>query len=169
MNCEKAFNRYLGLDKFEAVPLVVTLHLLVCPSCRTAVRRLSRAERALAAPLAVAEPDRAPECLASPSFDPAVRAAMERINAAGLAYPDIFSEHGRVSLSRWLISGAALAAGFAILPFSNVGAWSRLAFGTGYLVSYFIVCGVAVTVWCGLFVGTNIDFFVKKFGIIRAA
>jgi len=165
MTCDKAFDRYLGLDKFESVPLRVTLHLLGCPSCRTAVRRLSRAERALAEPLAVHS---VPETFNAP-MDPAVRAAMERINGAGLAYPDTFGDKGKVSLSRWLISGVALAAGFAILPFSDVGAWSRLAFGTGYLVSYFLVCGVTVTVWCGLFVGTNIDFFVKKFGIERPA
>ncbi len=168
MNCEKAFNRYLELDKFESVPLGVTLHLLLCPSCRTAVRRLSRAERALAAPLAVSHTEYA--CGSGvPAIDPAVREAIERINAAGLSYPDLFSDRGRVSLTRWLVSGAALAAGFAILPFSDMGAWSRLAFGTGYLVSYFSVCGLAVTVWCGLFVGTNIDFFVKKFGIVRPA
>lgn len=168
MKCEKALDRYLGLDKFETVPLTVTLHLLTCPSCRTAVRRLSRSEKALAAPLAVLHSEN-PADGGVFALDPAVRAAMDRINAAGLAYPDIFSEKGRVSLSRWLLSGAALAAGFAILPFSDVGAWSRLAFGTGYLVSYFLVCGVTITVWCGLFVGTNIDFFVKKFGIERLA
>ncbi len=163
MTCDKAFDRYLGLDKFESVPLPVTLHLLACPSCRTAVRRITRAERSLAAPYAAR---RVP---AEADPDPVVRAAMARINAAGLAFPDDLGEKGRVSLFRWLVSGLALAAGFAIVPFSDVGAWSRQAFGTGYLVSYFLLCGVAVTVWCGMFVGTNIDLFVKKFGITRMA
>lgn len=170
MNCDKAFERYLELDKHEAVPIGVTLHLLLCPSCRMAVRRISLAERALASPMAVittgslsaAGHAHAPNPLASD--DPVVREAMRRINAAGLAFPDGIAEEGRVSLSGWLLSGLALAAGFAVVPFSTIGTWSRLVFGTGYMVSYFLLCGVAVTVWCGLFVGTNIDLFVKKFG-----
>lgn len=159
MTCEKAFDRYLGLDKHDRVPLTVTLHLLACPACRTAVRRVTRAERILAKPLAV-EPLSAELSAA----DSVVQEALRRINASGLGFPQGFSEEGRVSLSRWLASGLALSAGFSILPFSQVGAWSRAVFGTGYLVSYFLLCGVAVTAWCGLFVGTNIDLFVKKFG-----
>lgn len=174
MNCEKAFDRYLGLDKHEAVPIGVTFHLLTCPSCRTAVRRISRAERALAAPLAIAGAG-ARQALpvsavdSNDADDPVVREAMRRINAAGIAFPDSFGDGKRVTLSGWLVSGLALAAGFAVVPFSTIGAWSRAVFGTGYIVSYFMLCGVAVTVWCGMFVGTNIDLFVKKFGAERFA
>ena len=79
MTCDRAFNRYLELDKNERVPLRVTLHLLACPACRTGVRRLSRAERVLAAPLAVP----AQGAFRAASDDNAVLSAMERIRAAG--------------------------------------------------------------------------------------
>ncbi|MCD1654172.1 hypothetical protein K7J14_05590 [Treponema zuelzerae] len=70
MNCQKAFDRYLSLDKYEHVPLSVTVHLLFCPVCRTSVRRLTLAEKVLAAPLAPAQADVLPQ-----SADPVVQAA----------------------------------------------------------------------------------------------
>lgn len=43
--CEMIMDAYLSLDKNEIVPLKITAHLLMCRECRTAVRRLSVAER----------------------------------------------------------------------------------------------------------------------------
>jgi hypothetical protein len=156
MTCDSAFDRYLELGKDERVPLQVTLHLFACPACRTAVRRLTRAESIMSAPL------RSPD---SPPGDPVIRAAIERIRAAGLSYPEVADDLGRVSMTRWLVALFALAAGFAIVPSSSIGQWSRLVFGDAYYLPFYILCGVAVTVFGGLFVGSNIDFFVKRFGI----
>lgn len=156
MTCDSAFDRYLELDKNERVPLQVTLHLFACPACRTAVRHMTRAERIMSAPLRSPAPS---------AGDPAIRAAMERIRAAGLSYPEDADETGRVSMTRWLVALFALAAGFAVVPSSSIGEWSRLVFGDAYYLPFYILCGVAVTVFGGLFVGSNIDFFVKKFGI----
>lgn len=161
MRCEKAFDVYLGLDKNQRVPLSVTLHLLACPECRTSVRKLTRAERLLAQPLTVPESG---ESAASASVDPSLVAMLSRISAAGLEYPPLCPAEHSVSLYRWLVSGIALIAGFAIIPFSAIGAWTGVTFGNSFLVPFYILCGVAITGYCGLFVGTNIDFFVKKFG-----
>lgn len=162
MNCEKAFDRYLSLDRHERVPFAVTLHLLVCPACRTAVRSLTRAESSLAAPYL-------PACPKNPSADPVIAAAMARIQDARLAYPEVFAGEHRVSMSRWLVSGVGLIAGFTIMPFSAMGEWSRVVFGSAFSIPFYLLCGIGVTVYCGIFVGTNIDFFVKKFGFERMA
>lgn len=159
MKCDKAFNRYLSLDKNERVPLAVTLHLLVCPVCRTCVRKMTEAERRLAAPLAIA-----PAGTAIPT-DPILAAALERISSSGFAYTKLEPGDHSVSFVKWSIAGFALAAGFAILPFSFMGHWSHDIFGTAFSVPLYLLCGVAVTAYCGMFIGTNIDFFVKKFGL----
>ena len=165
MTCEKAFDRYLGLDKNERVPFAVTLHLLVCPACRTGVRSLTRAEQVLSAPLAVDSPS----VRSRQPVDPVVAAALARIQAAGIAYPELAPDEQSVSLFRWLVTGICLAAGFAIVPFSSIGSWSGSTFGNSFLVPFYLLCGVAVTVYCGLFVGTNIDLFVKRFGFRHTA
>jgi len=159
MTCEQHFDRYLSLDKNERVPLSLTLHLLVCPVCRTGVRHLTRAEIILAASLSPQKPLR--------NEDPVVAASLAMIAAAGLAYPAVEDEDEQVSLSRWLVSGIALAASFAIIPFSSIGAWSQTVFGNSFSVPFYISCGVIITAYFGLFVGTNIDLFVKKFGFQR--
>lgn len=156
MKCDKAFDRYLSLDKNERVPLSLTVHLLFCPVCRTGVRHLSHAEETLSSILEPAPAVR--------SEDPVVAAALSRIAAAGLVYPSVPVTVHSVSLVRWLLAGVALIAGFAVVPFSTIGSWSSQTFGPSFLVPFYLLCGVAVTAYCGLFVGTNIDLFVKKFG-----
>jgi len=93
-----------------------------------------------------------------------VEAALARIAAAGLVYPTVPVTVRSVSLLRWLFAGVALIAGFAVVPFSSIGSWSSETFGPSFLIPFYLLCGVAVTAYCGLFVGTNIDLFVKKFG-----
>lgn len=163
MNCHKAFEQYLLLDKVERVPLGVTVHLLFCPVCRTSVRKLTLAEQVLAAPLALQSV--LPDIVV---VDPVVAAALLQIRASGLAWPDSDVNDQHVSLFRWIISGVVLAAGFAIIPFSAIGSWSGLVFGPSFIVPLYLLCGIAVTGWCGIFIGSNIDFFVKKFGIEQA-
>jgi hypothetical protein len=174
MTCDKAFTRYLEMDKNERVPLSVTLHLFGCPACRTGVRSLTRAEHLLAHPLSVrsdahfsahATATHATAARDASGGDNAmIRAAMERIATSGLSYPDIRDSQGRVSMTRWVVAGCALFAGFAIMPATSMGEWSRLVFGDAYYLPFSILCGVAVTVFGGLFIGSYIDFFVKKFG-----
>jgi len=167
MNCATAFERYLSLDKDESIPLSITLHLFHCPACRTCVRQLSKAERVVAEPLSVLTAQ-VPSWDAGP-MDPVVAAAMARIRSSGLTVETERAGNHQVSLSRWLIAGMALAGGFIAFPFSPLGQWSRVAYGNAFSVPFYVLCGVAVTVYCGVFVGTNIDFFVKKFGIDRPA
>ena len=180
MKCEKAFDRYLSLDKNQAVPLRVSLHLLCCPVCRTAVRTLTRAERALARPLAPLQARTFAPLLTSPLasanaqaasgvnsaeiIDRSVRLAFERIQAAGFAYPPVEAVARRVSMSRWLLVGVLMAAGFVVIPFSMIGEWTRSVYGLAFSLPFYLVSGLAVTVYSGLFIGSNIDFFVKKFG-----
>lgn len=161
MKCENAFDRYLALDKNEWVPFRVTLHLIICPTCRTGVRKMTRAEKNLASPLGLIQ--------AVNSDDSKIALALERITAAGLAYSIKAPADSHVSLFRWLISGVALIAGFAIIPFTSIGIWSTSALGKSFSVPFYILCGVAITAYCGMFVGTNIDFFIKKFGIQHTA
>lgn len=170
MTCEKAFDRYLSLDRNERVPFGVTLHLLACPSCRTSVRRLTRADRLLSSPLAV---QTAPSSFFAPAsavaVEPSVEALLARIIAEGHACEPLCPAEPRISLYRWVVVGLALVAGFAIVPFSSIGVWTSLVFGNSFLIPFYLLCGVAVTVYGGLFIGTNIDFFVKKFGFHHTA
>lgn len=161
MKCAVAFERYLALDKHQRVPLTLTLHLLMCPVCRAAVRQVSRAESMLSQPLATTSPK------ATLQHDPVLSAAMEKIALAGLAYPVKEPVAKRVSLIRWFVVGVLLAGGFAVLPFSASGVLMTEQFGTALVVPFYILCGCAVTAYGGLFIGTNIDLFIKRFNALK--
>lgn len=166
MTCEKAMDRYLRLDKDERVPFGVTVHLIACPACRTAVRRLTKAERAVAVPFAAQSAfARVPDTAADSAFS----ALVAKIASDGLAYPSSCPAERRVSLYRWLVCGLALILGFAVVPFSSIGVWTSTTFGSSFIVPFYLIFGLATAIYCGLFVGTNIDFFVKKFGLQHTA
>lgn len=156
MNCNLAMERYCSLDKNQRVPLGVTAHLFLCPGCRTAVRRMTIAERFCSMPY---------QPVSGGASDPSVQAVLDRIVASGLTHVNLDQYERPVSMLRWIVSGLALVLGFAFIPFTFMGEWSGHNFGSSFSLPFFIVCGVAVTAWCGVFVGTNIDFFVKKFGL----
>ena len=120
---------------------------------------MTQAEKLLKIPLSVTKRNNTTETIA-----PAVAAALSRIRSNGFVYTPEEDEH-QVSLSRWLFAGIVLAGSFAFFPFSSMGIWTRTVFGSSFYLPYYLVCGIAVTVYCGFFVGTNIDFFIKKFGI----
>lgn len=162
MTCEKAFDRYLALDKNERVPFRVTMHLLTCPVCRTSVRTLTRSEVFLASSFVEGTVDFEVE-------DPIIAAALTRITAAGFLWESPILEDKHVSLSRWIVSGLILGGGFALVPFSSIGIWSQEVFGAAFSVPFYLIFGLIFTMWCGMFIGSNIDFFIKKFGIERYA
>ena len=162
VKCSNAFERYLALDKHERVPFSIMIHLFFCPVCRTAVRQMAAAEVLLSRPFAVrSHRTEAP-------VDPVVSAALGKIAAAGLAYPVREPVAKRVSLFRWLLVGILLAGGFALFPFTASGVWMQDEFGKALVIPFYILCGCAVTAYGGLFVGTNIDLFVKRFKTLKA-
>ena len=81
--CEKNMETYLLLDKNEVVPLSVTLHLLLCKSCRTEVHYLSLAERTAAKTLK----EKLPECNATKKME---------------------APKNPISMTKWIVGGATL-------------------------------------------------------------
>lgn len=49
--CEKYMDDFLALDKYEHIPLKLTLHFLTCKECRTQVHYLTLAEKYASEPL----------------------------------------------------------------------------------------------------------------------
>ncbi len=159
MNCAKTMDGYLALDKNEQVPLAITLHLLVCRSCRTAVRRMTLAEDMLSAGLRPEERG---------GSDELINQSLAGILASGLAYPRLYPREYPVSMKKWVVAGICLLSSFVFIPLSSAGLWSRNVLGPAFVIPLYLLIGIAVTAYCGLFIGTNIDFFVKKFGLHKS-
>ncbi len=130
---------YLSLDKGERIPLEVTLHLLMCKRCRNEVRLLRKAEKAAAAKTG-----------SQVSLDdPAILAVMSRIPAAA-------SKKNPISFSKWIIWGVIMFAALIVSALSvKANTDHRLTIYT------YIELAALITVYCSLFIKSNMDFFVK--------
>lgn len=153
MKCNDAINRYLALDKHESVPFKLTLHLLRCKKCRSLVRAMTKASAM---------------CVSSFSStvtkdDKLMLKVMKTINETG----DITSVNSdlflpEVKMLPWVFIGVIMAVGFASIPFTVIGRWASQVFKHWFTVPFTIIFVAFVSIYTAIFVGSNLDFFVKK-------
>ena len=139
-NCEYYMDEYLSLDKGERIPFRLTLHLLFCSKCRSEVRALSKAEKAAGMSLKIP----------TPVTDESITSIMKKID------PSYSPEKNHVPLFQWIIAGLIMIAALFFFGVYTSSSTNQLS-----LVVFYLVFAAAVTSYCMLFVGTNLDFFVK--------
>lgn len=147
--CTDSMNRFLELDKHQAIPLQVSLHLLCCKKCRTQVRLMTMAERRCSEPLSVPATD----------SDLAIAMLMRKIDPSYT--PELAGGH--ISMRRWIVSGIAMIFGmlFFLLSPNSMN-------NTTVSISFYIFFACAISAYCAIFVGSNMDFFVKKIETLNA-
>ena len=138
--CNKVMDIYLGLDKGERVPFSATMHLLTCRKCRRQVRMLKSAENLARKPLEVPVP----------IDDESILSVMSKID------PDYNSSKNPISISMWIIAGVTMIMFMLIFGLSNFRNVSEII-----MISFYIIFAVVVFVYFSMFIGTNMDFFVK--------
>lgn len=129
--CEKTMDAFLALDKYERIPLSVTLHLLTCKECRNQVHYLTLAEKYASSPVRPHQ----------------LKDMLEKIEAKP------------VSMTKWIVSGILMIVLMVIF-----GIFLNKIDRTSFAIIFNVMFGVLVTVYCALFVGMNIEYFVKKTG-----
>lgn len=139
--CISVMDTFLELDKHQVLPIKLSLHLLVCKKCRTQVRLMTLAERSCRQPLSI------------PKDEQAITLLMQKIDPD--YPPETPLQH--ISMRRWIFSGLAMIAGMLFfLAYSK-----SLNYNALNIIFYsFFAC--AVSAYCAIFVGSNMDFFVKK-------
>lgn len=138
--CEFYMNEFLKLDKNERLPLSLTIHLLLCKDCRTIVRKLTLAEQACKMSMEKTVD----------SYDPAVASIMKAINSEYKV-----EEMHPLSLKRWIVSGIVMIIAMLFFGITDTSNNSQLS------LSFYLVFAGIVTAYCAMFVGCNMDFFVK--------
>lgn len=141
MNCEEYMDQYLMLDKNEKVPGTLTRHFLTCKKCRNEVKALVQAEKLAARPLKIKTP------VESKTIE----------NAVKELDPNYNPYKNRVHIWGWILFGVLLIAcltTFGIITPVYQSDSSQVFF---YLAFAGTICG-----YCALFIGSNLDFFVKR-------
>lgn len=143
--CNEIMDDFLLLDKNQKIPLKITLHLLACKECRTQVRLCSLAEKASAKPLNAK----------LPLDNDALVSIMSKIDKN---YSGNTGKIRHVSLANWIISGVVM---LVLMMFYGIQTVSLNS--TPMVVPFYLCFAGIVCVYCALFVGSNLDFFVKLF------
>ncbi len=142
--CENYLEQFYSLDKQERIPLGLSIHLLFCRECRSIVRNLTRTEKILC------EKSSQP----SPENSQTVSAVLKGIKTTNLEYHGHHEE--KISLRKWAVSGSILLLCTVLMILLLVIDGEKTVFITGTISLSAIMC-----IWCGLFVGNNMDYFVK--------
>ena len=144
--CSRVMDRFLELDRHERIPLWVTRHLMTCSECRSSVRLFTQAEKILSAQ--------------SSEENPFVYAAISDVKEK--LYPGSTREK-KVPILYWLVIGIILVACMVLSTFFAGKYFPELqSLGCIFVASI-------ITVYCMLFIGMNMDFFVKQSNVRKAA
>lgn len=141
--CSEIMDDFFALDKHQRIPLYITAHLLVCKKCRTEVRLMTLTERVNAEPLHISTDDN----------DRRILQLMQKLDSAYAPSEKI----APISLKRWIVSGIAMVLAMMMFIFSQ----STLP-NQALSLSFYIVFAVVISAYCALFVGSNMDYFIKK-------
>ncbi len=182
MKCKEALDKYIALDNNELVPFAVTFHLLRCRQCRKIVRAMTSAANLYSKKISEAGNANVSETanndiITDKSNTTAkdfrtnktlTQKTMEKIN---IAVPDLMiiqaekNNLPEVNLLPWIIVGVIMILGFASIPFTTLGRWAVLVFKLNFTIPFALIFSIFVTIYCALFVGRNLDFFIKKFDL----
>lgn len=141
--CEDMMDKFLMLDKHEHIPLDVTLHLLCCKKCRTQVRYLTKAQNLISEPLKISVP------ITDSKIDSILRAINPKWSTEDFKIKP-------VSMAKWIICGILML--LFMLTFTFFDKTNSQVPET----VFYIFFGLLVTSYCALFIGSNLDFFIKK-------
>ena len=142
--CTAVMDRFLALDKGEALPPAVKLHSIHCTKCRTLIKSLAAAENLGAETFSAI----------TPKDDPAVARIMSAIPATAITSEEPVQI---ISLKRWIWSGCVLVA--AVLLF---GTFSTADGGAKLQILLNLCFALFIAGYCAFFVGSNLNFFTKK-------
>ena len=140
--CTQIMDSFLKLDKDERIPLKTTMHLLSCRNCRTQVRLMTKAERLAEAPLH----------FTAPVSNESLWNTIKNLN------PSWKLELKPVSFAKWLWGGILM-----ILFLILFAVFIRGTQNESYLIAFYLVFAGCICLYTAVFVGSNMDFFVKKF------
>lgn len=127
MNCEEALNRYMALDKHEAVPVAVTFHILRCKKCRAIVRALTKTSSIYSASVSNNSVDINNE-LTKKTMAKIVEVVPELLSSQTQKY-----SLPQVSILPWVITGLAMIIGLIAVPFTFIGKWASNNFHLGFI------------------------------------
>jgi hypothetical protein len=145
MKCDQCMDLYIESDNRSTLPFSARRHIARCAACSGQVAKMEAARTALRASLPKASTDCSSVVMA----------------AVGLAK----RPRREVGVREWIISFLAILLSMVLAPLGADFTWVKALFGSGYLLPFNIVFGIALTVYCVVFIASHLDTLSERFGI----
>ncbi len=155
MNCRTFTERYLDTETASNLPILASLHLLVCPACREEVRRM---EQALASLRRSAE---------APQVRDMSREIMARITILEPDWESRVEPVQEIALANWIAVGLLIIAGFFFADMNQSFVWMKISFGKGLDIMISVVMGIVFTIYAAVFIASHMDFIANRIGLDR--
>jgi len=146
MKCNDAVDKFMELDDYRDIPLLLRIHLLICRKCRGEVAALTAALDIISS----GSPFDAPRGLAGSIMNAILR--------------DSLSHTGKISGLKWVSAGTVIFMSILLINFSDSFIWLKEQFGSLYTIPLSIVLGLVLTAYLSIVVGCNYEA-VKKYYI----
>lgn len=141
MTCKNFMDNYMLLDKNQVLPLNMIIHLLFCEECRTIVRKFSKAEKLT---FQVEQKKCRQTCENS----------INNFEILQKIFKDDMKIH-KVHLYNWIFIGIIL---LICMVFCSI---ILNRFIPQMQNVWFVFIATVICTYCVIFVGMNMDFFVK--------
>lgn len=144
MKCDKAVEKFMELDDYRAIPVILRLHIMFCRRCRGEVAALTAALDIVAAE----SPFNAQRGLSLSIMNKIERGSLSHVR--------------KVSGVKWVLSGTVIFFSILLLNFSDSFIWLEEQFGSQYTLPLSVVLGLVLTAYLSIVVGCNYEA-VKKY------
>ncbi|MGL4369965.1 MAG: hypothetical protein ACRCUT_09890 [Spirochaetota bacterium] len=140
MSCEKKIEKFMHLDRGEAIPLSLRFHILFCRRCRNEIFSLLKSFDSIRG--------KAPFEIPFDMSD----LVMKRIEFLEIDYAH------NISNTKWISAGIVIFASIFLVSFSDWADWLSVHTEGYFDIPLYIVMGLSLTVYSSLFIGTHLEY-----------
>lgn len=144
MKCDKAVEKYLKLEDFSHMPVILKLHLMFCGECRREISRLRKTFVFLKN-----------DSLYKSPFD-ITSSVMDIIRSES-----VFAAK-TISGFKWVTIGLVIFFSIFLINFSDSFVWLKNEFGSYYTIPMGLVLGFVLTGYSVILMACNYEY-IKKY------
>ena len=165
MKCQEFMTRYMQVERYEKLPIILLPHFLVCKKCRERVRLMTKATYFYTPKLykRVGKDNslylKTMNCILQ-----AENITVETDKKRSFCNSGIFAF---LTLSSWCIIGMLSLFAYIFLPSTTAGASIMRGFGHYFTLQFFIIIGLFFTAYTIIFIARNIELLSRAFNLAR--
>jgi hypothetical protein len=144
MKCDKVVEKYLKLEDYSAVPLILKIHILLCRECRKEISGLKKVFSLMI------------------NDSPYKSATDISTSVMNIIRAQHVSAEKTISGIKWVSIGTIIFSSILLVNYSESFIWLKVEFGSDYTIPMNIVMGFILTAYSAILIACNYEY-IKKY------